>query len=47
MRPWSSHEPIHTGASDILFLGIEIGGTKLAVGVGAGDGSPSVALANG
>jgi glucokinase len=27
-----------------LFLGIEIGGTKLQLGVGAGDGSPLVAL---
>jgi glucokinase len=27
-----------------MFLGIEIGGTKLQIGVGAGDGSPPVAL---
>jgi glucokinase len=27
-----------------MYLGIEIGGTKLQLGVGAGDGSPLVAL---
>ena len=29
---------------DSLFLGIEIGGTKLQLGVGRGDGAPPVAL---
>src|SRR5437773_12146329 len=30
--------------SQIMFLGIEIGGTKLQLGVGTGDGPPLVAL---